>query len=966
MKWTKTTSEGVETPSSTASKRARSEDASVDARNDARKRANEREGSGNSEDEGEVFGYFSSLPNDVMRDILHRLDGVQLAQAACACRDFERLINQNEELWYRASCALEPPTCMRDDLVRDKNTFANFTWKELYVWRLHTLKRCAAVDAMTFSAKSERAKESSMTVSTGGGSATTSSKQDNRAQRRFSRHQGRLAVIDRERLFTCDPVVKGGIMCIIHDVGINRFAPRTLIWAPKGELLAVTLIVEGPEASTLCNKILLSAPQHALSTFKKRRGGGSLTMVGRNSDDRPYQVDPSEARGYTGPPIKNILALPPGVQCSQMAFAPCGSKINFLHRDRMETGLFSLDCATTITSLYGPSNGDLSPVPPPSEFVTKVASGGEDLVFAHSPISNSHQSLVLDSTQESFMLRIDGIPTQPLSDYWPEVDEFDELDSDMSISEDGETRIALMQERIDNPRPRRPRPEPEVQPADAFPQTPTVAEEVHQLEHQPAFNRDGVADMDDLKEVASVEQPLWWQKPFVIGRSLIQRLASTVSGQARIPGMGPPQSQTKRSVSESENSDTTCRRESSWWSNIPNFRKLSSVVVRELPKQPLSRVFVEQLSRSVQWVPPAPNDRAKRGYWLVPSAIPEFYTPFSAFLIMTPAPSDEKIAAGHIHPFIGYENEKIFEVIKECLVTEITPHTTFQDPDLSIPFLFSGAPGGRLVGWAMDEGVFSRVIRWTVDDNGDYANIPPDMGLELKVLDFEILMLSEQITGENEWNVKHDELNMRNYPAFNSSRNIAVLSVKNRIVAYSVSALQWSRSGKRLLLLLATHLAHEFPSQAGDYYTVHQWVCWDPAKEALDPSSPVYLPNSKVKAHGCLSFGARFIPSETFAANCLEKMEQFPQGNNLWSPDETAVAFALNMPDGNDYIVMQKFPQVDLEDIKAKSERGELPPLQQGDDVSCVPYYLNYLDIPFDFVCEGSYVVWSPGDMFSR
>ena len=99
-------------------------------------------------------------------------------------------------------------------------------------------------------------------------------------------------------------------------------------------------------------------------------------------------------------------------------------------------------------------------------------------------------------------------------------------------------------------------------------------------------------------------------------------------------------------------------------------------------------------------------------------------------------------------------------------------------------------------------------------------------------------------------------------------------------------------------------------------------------------------------------------------------MEQFPQGHNVWSPDETAVVFSLSMPgtstsgERNDYVVIQNFPQVNLEDMKAKSEQGKLPPLQQTEDVNCLPYYLNYMSTPFEYVCEGSYAIWSPGDMF--
>lgn len=957
----------------------------------------------NEDDDADAveLGYFSTLPVDLVMDILRRLDGVQLAMASCACKEFERLIRSTDDekkdeensLWYRATCDLESARLVRRDLVQKPNKFTNFTWKELYVWRLHTLKRCARAGTLEFSALHQRAKETATTTGGRGGveednekvlnaplEPSTSAIDEDKSDRQFARHKGRLAVLDRDQLFTCDPVAKAGIVCKIHDVGINRFVPRTLAWAPKGELLAVAISIEGPEASKCFNKVLLCAPNQLLKTFSKRRGGTPSTTAQRG-DDGPYPYDPSKGGRYSGPPLKNILALPPGVQCSHMIFAPCGTKINFLHRDRMETALFSLDCATSLTSLYGPSNGDKSPVPPPSEFITKHVSGGEELLFANSPNSHNH-ALVLDGTQETFMLNLNETPAQPLSEYWPEVDEFDDLDSNMSISEDGETRISLMQERIDNPRPRRQRPAPAAPVApqiEAPQQHIEVVEAV--VEAAPATPqimnvfRDDMSESTggrDFNEVASRRPSRWWQKPFIIGRSLLQSaMVSKITGLHKLSEPQTPSIQVKRkrSGTGSENSDTTCRRQSSWWSNIPNFRKLTDIKVHEMPKQPLSRVYSDQLAKMIQWVPPVPGDRVSRGFWLIPSSIPEFYTPFSAFLIMAPAPSDETIARGHIYPFLGYENEKIFEALKECMVTEITPHTTYQDPDLEIPFLFAGAPGGRLVAWSLDEGVFARVVNWKLDDNGDSVSAPT-MGLEHKVLDFDMLMGSSTITGENEWNKKHDEQNMRNYPAFNGSRRIAVLSVTNRVVAYTIAALQWSPSGKRLLVLLATHLAHEFPSQAGDYYTVHQWVCWDPAKEVLDPNAPVYLPPSEIKTHGCLSFGGRFIPSETFATQGVEKMEQFPQGHSLWSPDETAVVFSLSMPgtstsgERNDYVVIQNFPQVNLEHMKAKSEQGKLPPLQQTEDVNCLPYYLNYMSTPFEYVCEGSYAIWSPGDMF--
>ena len=30
------------------------------------------------------------------------------------------------------------------------------------------------------------------------------------------------------------------------------------------------------------------------------------------------------------------------------------------------------------------------------------------------------------------------------------------------------------------------------------------------------------------------------------------------------------------------------------------------------------------------------------------------------------------------------------------------------------------------------------------------------------------------------------------------------------------------------LILLATHLAYDGNAEGDDFYTVHQWVCWDP------------------------------------------------------------------------------------------------------------------------------------------
>ena len=845
--------------------------------------------------EGVVFGYFSSLPKDVIRGVLSRLDGKQLAQVACSCRDFKLLINANDELWYWACCALENnPKFVRVDLVRELHSFAKFTWKDLYVWRSHALQHGVALGT------------------TAGELAPLLRTQRTIAQTlRSVQQQGQLAVIVRDRVFncdrllTCDPVSKGGIMCKVYDADISTFVPSTLTWAPKGELLAVALAIKSSESFSCHNRILLSAPLQILKSIKARRSEGAEAKVAaRRANDRVFshQPDSREDRLYSGLPKMNILALPHGMTCSHVTFSPCGSKMYVLHRDGTETGLYTLDCAMAITSLYGPSNYDFSPVPRLTEFMTKDLSGKKDFVFAHSP--NSHQTLVVDNAREIFMINSDN----------------------------------------------------------AFESVPQT------------FRRD--ADTDDAgKDVSagvSAEHARWWQKPLIIARSLLHAaMGSTSPGRPSACETAPAcfratiSSKRKRSTTISNESRASeHKREVSWWRDLPNIRSLTRVVVRELPKQPLGRsVFVENRVKRIQWVPPALGDHIGRGFWLVPSAILDFDSPLSASLIMIPAPSDDQIANDHVYPFLGDENDEIFKAMKECAVVKIAPRRSpMRDSEVEIPFLFSGAPGGRFIGWTTHEGVFARSVKWSLDRDGDYANAAPTFGLELKVLDFSVLMQSKEMTGKNAWNTEYDELNMRNYSESSGARRFAMLSVANRVLAYSVAAFQWSPSGNRLLLLLATRLAHD----SGGYYTVHQWVCWDPAKEVLDPAGRGCLPSREI--HGCLSFGARFIPSETYITTCVTKMQECPQGNNFWSPEETAVAFSLSMPntssdsddDVHDFIAIQSFPHVNLEDIKIKSERGELPPVQQREDVDCMPYVLNYLVTPLEFVREGSYVLWSP------
>ena len=67
-----------------------------------------------------TFGAFGTLPDELVVRVLEKLgNGHALAMAACACRDFERLIGTRETLWRDAATGLEARGLARRDLVRE-------------------------------------------------------------------------------------------------------------------------------------------------------------------------------------------------------------------------------------------------------------------------------------------------------------------------------------------------------------------------------------------------------------------------------------------------------------------------------------------------------------------------------------------------------------------------------------------------------------------------------------------------------------------------------------------------------------------------------------------------------------------------------------------------------------------------------------------------------------------------------
>ena len=928
-----------------------------------KKRARRKRDDAGRRDARTTFGGFATLPTELVVKIMKELDGYSLAMATCACKDFEATGRENDELWLELLIKLEPRALMREDLMQNgSGKFRAFSYKELFMWRLHTLKGCAMMNTKAYAEMAARGD------ATRALSADASGPSSSELRSKIG-HLGRLAVINQEQLFTCDPRPKGGLIYNVYDSGMNSFVPHTLLWSPRSELLACAFLVNGAESKTCHSKIILSAPKAVLTGQLKFARGDALTNTNAEVSTPRHGRHPYEA-----PPMNNIIALPHGLQCAHMAFAPCGTMLNILHKDRMESSLYTLDCAISITSLYGPSNGKsgTSPVPPPSEHVTRVASGTDSIRFAISPIDNN-SLLMFGDQREIMLLRKQGIRggAIPLSDRWPGTRAFDEVSSDddsLYASDGFEREYEMPPDAVDVPRSLN-HSLTSANSNAAHPACDTASEPLESAFQDDIHER----ATRDCQEVVSTPKMTWWQQ---LSRNILAGVKSATLG-AR--GNEKPSTSAKRdedsehgalkrikdSANSIDRSDWSCLKAGTWWSNIPNFRKLTDILVKEHAKQPLARLYTDETAKRIEWVPSKRGDVNGRGFWLLPSSIPERYdddhdTAYYAFLVMVPVPSEKAIKERKIKPFISGDDDELFQNISECVITEISPAPAYAEPNIVARFLYAGRAGGRQVVWSTVDGLFVRCVDFNLDAEGDWMG-PPTLGPMMQVIDFTSIL-----NGANRWNKSYDEVSVRNYASWNGSRQVPVLSVVNEVLRYTIEVIQWSPSGERLLILMAVHLAYEEPVQAGEYYTVHQWICWDPPPVMSDDSEKALHRVPAGECHGVLSFGSRFIPSQTFRSECSEKMDNLSGGINLWSPEETAIAFGIQVPrvvpthESSDYIVIQNFPRVNFDEIERRSLTGEAPPLQQDGSVASLPYHLNYVDSALEYVCEGTYCSWSP------
>jgi len=931
-------------------------------------------------DERRASGLFATLPSDVTVRVLGLLDGWSLASCACACKDFNALIRSNEEtLWRNALAMLEGELKIREDLVkgRRKSKFPQFTWRELYGWRMHTLKSSARTDARTYSMNNSklavgfdsvlssrggfaRFRSSSMKTLTEGGYAVD-------VHARFSL-QGRLAVIDQDRLFTCDPISRGGIMINIHETTNNAFIARTLTWSPNSELLGCAFLENGTDSNSSHCKIVLAAPRkHGRARYY------TSTTVAEVHEFKKARVSGT----YEGPPIHNILALPRGIRCTHMTFSPCGTFINFLHSAGPTRALYALDCVASITSLYGPSNGVAgdSPVPMVAEKIILLASGADDLRFSLSP-NNRNVALMLTAGEISMIGH--DCPTEEtfrVSTQLPHARELNEtrLAGDLDVVSREKSPGTRDEERI---------PASGVTCDDA--QINDVDTSDGDVPIGAMFAEDEMARMGgDFGEAISSERPSLLRqvkKAITSGVKLLASVATKTSEM--LTGVNSEEVSLKSvamdsSITTGSNSGShqSCWRESSWWSNIPTVRVLTEKNSTPLRHQPLARALGDETSKPMQWIPSSQDDRKGRGFWLVPTSTVDrsYGTDHETHLLMAPVPSRNAILQKRIMPFIDSEDNRIFEHIDSCAITEVPlaeRREALVVDNIQEPFCYSGQPGGHHVVWSTVDGIFIRRVRFDLDVDGNWTG-PPTLGLTLTMLDIASFM-----TGLNQWTKAYDEMSVRNYAAWNGTTGVPLLSVANEVVKHTVELLHWSPSGERLLILLASHIVHGVAwNQNGPgareqvSYTVHQWLCWDLLPDA--DQSDICTPESATqRAHPVLSVGSRFVASgfdQSFGEAYRDGLERLSHGLNLWSPEETAVAFPLQVASGtttaspSSYIVIQHFERVDFTVIKERSERGEIPPLQQPNVSAChVPYYLNFVHKPLEYVCEGTHCSWSP------
>jgi len=335
------------------------------------------------------------------------------------------------------------------------------------------------------------------------------------------------------------------------------------------------------------------------------------------------------------------------------------------------------------------------------------------------------------------------------------------------------------------------------------------------------------------------------------------------------------------------------------------------------------------LAHIVQWVKPArgaegvPSD--DHGHWLVPVSFPDAM-PRAVHLALVPAhstPGPEEVrgtdaeraeaarlallglsdpsrrdVAARVADAVqrsttrAKESFKASSTLEDQIIVELAPPAVYNELHAVVPTVAAAAPGGRFVCWADDGAMWSRR-----SVNG------PD--------------------GVRTWDRAVRVLDLRRC-GFGADAGLEIEegSVAPNPVLHQVQAMQWSASGRRLLVLMACHF-----TTASHVFPMHQWMVWDPPATWLEDNGGGDSSSEEDEEKdgeeemnsdemGGITRGRWHVPSKVFVQDCLPIFEQYSQTHSLWNPDEDCVCYPVSggvfgaaaTADGGDQIEMARFP----------------------------------------------------------
>ena len=382
------------------------------------------------------------------------------------------------------------------------------------------------------------------------------------------------------------------------------------------------------------------------------------------------------------------------------------------------------------------------------------------------------------------------------------------------------------------------------------------------------------------------------------------------------------------------------------------------------------------LAHIVQWVKPArgaegvPSD--DHGHWLVPVSFPDAM-PRAVHLALVPAhstPGPEEVrgtdaeraeaarlallglsdpsrrdVAARVADAVqrsttrAKESFKASPRLEDQIIVELAPPAVYNELHAVVPTVAAAAPGGRFVCWADDGALWSRRSVNGAD-------------------------------GVRTWDRAVRVLDLRRC-GFGADAGLEIEegSVAPNPVLHQVQAMQWSASGRRLLVLMACHF-----TTASHVFPMHQWMVWDPPATWLEDNGGGDSSSEEDEEKdgeeemnsdemGGITRGRWHVPSKVFVQDCLPIFEQYSQTHSLWNPDEDCVCYPVSggvfgaaaTADGGDQIEVARFPR-----LTAKCRReGHARDVRQVGEHMALPF-VHTTALQAVVVCEGSFCVWSP------